>query len=144
MSTNQIHVFISHSWSYSNHYDTLNSWIFHERHSVGWASLSFQNFSVPKDDPIHDAASDQALEKAIFNKILHSHVVIIPTGMYVDYSKWIKKEIEGSKKFSTPILGVNPWGQIRNSSVVRKNAKLVVRWNKNSVIDGIWNVLNEQ
>ncbi len=38
MSTRQIHVFISHSWAYSNHYDTLSKWIFNKRWSVGQAS----------------------------------------------------------------------------------------------------------
>jgi len=28
MSTHQIHVFISHSWAYSEHYDTLAEWVF--------------------------------------------------------------------------------------------------------------------
>jgi len=27
MSARQIHIFISHSWSYSGHYDTLSDWI---------------------------------------------------------------------------------------------------------------------
>ena len=31
MSTRQIHVFISHAWSYSEHYDTLEKWIFQEQ-----------------------------------------------------------------------------------------------------------------
>ena len=53
MSTHQIHVFISHAWSYSNHYETLASWIFEKDWSVGQASLDFRDFSVPKDDPIH-------------------------------------------------------------------------------------------
>ena len=35
MSTYQIHVFISHSWAYSGHYDTLEDWIFKRRWGQG-------------------------------------------------------------------------------------------------------------
>ncbi len=37
-----------------------------------------------------------------------------------------------------PILGVNPWGQERKSSVVATAAKETVGWNSKSVVDGIW------
>ena len=76
MSSHQIHVFISHAWAYSNHYDTLSSWIFDENWSVGQASLIFQDFSVPKNDPIHNAANDTQLKNAIHNKISRSHVIV--------------------------------------------------------------------
>ncbi len=138
MSTHQIHIFISHSWHYSNHYDTLADWIFGGNWSVGQASLDFFDFSVPRDDPIHNAPTDKALQQAIYNKIARSHVIVIPTGMYSQYSKWIKKEINGANYYNKPILAVNPWGQERTSSVVVDNATSRVGWNKKSVIDEIW------
>lgn len=138
MSTRQIHVFISHAWKYSGHYQTLADWIFNQNWSVGQASLDFRNYSVPKDNPIHDAPNDRQLRDAIMRQISMSHVVVIPTGMYTNYSKWIAKEIEGSTGFSKPILAVNPWGQQRTSSVVANVASKIVGWNKQSVVDGIW------
>ena len=87
MSTHRIHVFISHSWAYSDHYSTLYDWIFDDKWSYGQASLVFLDYSVPKDDPIHNAPSERALREAIYRKIARSHVVVIPTGMYVNYSK---------------------------------------------------------
>ena len=87
MSTRQIHVFISHAWAHSQHYDTLASWIFGESWSVGQASLDFRDFSVPKDNPIHNAANTSELQTEIFNQISRSHVIVIPTGMYASYSK---------------------------------------------------------
>ena len=138
MSTHRIHIFISHSWTYSNHYTTLKEWIFDETWSVGQASLIFRNYSVPKDDPIHNAPSDRALTDAIYRKIIRCHVVVIPTGMYVNYSKWVQKEITGAKQKEKPILGVNPWGQQRVSSVVADAADKLVGWRKKSVVGGIW------
>jgi Thoeris protein ThsB, TIR-like domain len=138
VSTSQIHVFISHAWEYSGHYSTLAEWIFDERWSVGQVSLDLRDYSIPRSNPIHNASNDRALRAAIFDKISRSRIVIIPTGMYVNYSNWIQKEIEGAEEFGKPILAVNPWGQLRKSSVVAAAADKVVGWNKQSVISGIW------
>ena len=74
MSTRQIHVFISHAWAHSHHYDTLASWIFGESWSVGQASLDFRDYSVPKDNPIHNVQSTQALQDAIYNQIFRKRL----------------------------------------------------------------------
>jgi hypothetical protein len=138
MSTRQIHVFISHSWSYSGHYETLADWIFNYSWSVGRASLALRNFSVPRTDPILNARSDAQLREAIHRQISRSHVVVIPTGMYVNFSKWIGKEIQGAALYGKPVLAVNPWGQLRTSSRVAAVAARTVGWNSKSVVNGIW------
>ena len=138
MSVHQIHVFVSHSWHYSGHYQKLREWIFHTRWSIGQASLNLRDYSAPKDDPIHNAGTERELREAIYRKIERSRVVVIPTGMYASYSKWIGKEINGAKKMSKPILAVNPWGQQRTASVVAQAAAKTVGWNKKSVVGGIW------
>lgn len=138
MSTRQIHVFISHAWAHSGHYDTLAKWIFEESWSVGSTSLDFRDFSIPKGNPIHNVTSTQMLQNAIFNQIARSHVVVIPSGMYANYSKWIQKEIDGAKSFGKPILAVNPWGQQKKAGVVLNNADDGVGWNKEPVINAIW------
>lgn len=138
MSTHQIHVFISHSWSYSDNYDTLAEWIFNEPWSVGQASLDIRDYSVPRNDPIHNAQNDKQLRDAIYNQISRSHVLVIPTGMYAHHSKWIQKEIEGAKLYGKPILAVNPWAQERKSSTVGASAADTVGWNKEPLIGKIW------
>lgn len=143
MSTHQIHVFISHSWSYSGHYQTLSEWISNKIWRKGQAVLNFRDFSVPKGGPIHNASTDKKLREAIYNKIMRSHVIVIPTGMYATHSKWIKKEIEGSKVYSKQILAVNPWGQQRKASVVSGAAAMTVGWNSQSVVNGIWDLYYE-
>lgn len=138
MSTRQIHVFISHAWSYSEHYDTLEKWIFQEQWNVGQASLDFRDYSIPRHNPILNAKSTRLLQEAIFNQISRSHVVVIPSGMYAAYSYWIQKEIDGSKAYKRPIVAVNPWGQQRKAGVVLSNADVGVGWNKQSLVDAIW------
>lgn len=134
----QVPVFISHSWSYSDHYDTLASWIFEESWNVDGTPINFSDVSVPKDNPIHYAPNAEALKAAIFQRIQQAQVVVIPTGMYASHSNWIGKEIEGAKLHLKSILAVNPWAQERKSSVVAQAAKQSVGWNKQSVVNGIW------
>lgn len=138
MITRQIHIFISHAWKYSHHYKKLSEWIFGEAWHAGQIRLNLRDFSVPKDDPIHNAPNDTALKIAIYRQISMSHVVVIPSGMYANYSKWIQKEIEGAKGYQKPILAVNPWGQERRPGVVTSNSDIAVGWNKKSVIEAVW------
>jgi hypothetical protein len=138
LSTHQVHVFISHSWAYSGHYDTLSKWIFQQNWRFGQAIADFRNYSVPRTDPILNAPTDKALRDAIYNQIARSHVIVIPTGMYANYSKWIGKEIDGAAVYGKPILAVDLRGAQRTSSVVGKAASSYVSWNSNSVASGIW------
>ena len=131
-------VFVSHSWAYSEHYDTLADWVFGQNWNVDGQPLNLVDTSVPKEDPIHYANNQNELQAAIYARILVSSVVVIPTGMYVNHSNWIQKEIDGAKAYSVPILGVNPWGQEKKSSIVSSEASELVGWNSKSVVDGIW------
>ena len=56
-------LFISHSWSYSTAYDNLVN-LLNER-----TYFSYRNYSVPIDDPIHNASTDAQLRSAIRNQI---------------------------------------------------------------------------
>lgn len=143
MSTHQIHIFISHAWAHSHHYETLSNWIFNSKWFVGQDSLKFLDFSVPKNDPIHNATNDLQLKRAIYSKIGRSHVIVIPSGMYATRRKWIQKEIEGAVQFGKPILAVNPHGQVRKAGVVLNNASKVVGWNKKRVISALWKLYNK-
>lgn len=138
MSSYQINIFISHSWNYSGDYDTLSSWIFNEKWSSGQASLNFRNYSVPRNDPIHNAKYDWQLLEAIKRQMQLANVIVIPMGMYATYSKWINKEIQEAVSWGKPILGVIPRGQERVPNIVDVNSNKVVGWSKQSVVDGIW------
>ena len=132
-----VNIFISHSWKYSGHYDIMHSWLSESNKFI------FNDYSVPQDNPVHYADSDKELEEAILRKISISNVVVIPTGMYASYSKWIRKEIDNSKIYKKPILAVNPWAQIRGSGVVKKKASKVVGWDRQNVEEGILELYNK-
>lgn len=124
-------LFISHSWTYSNEYEKLTYLLNEAKY------FSYKNYSVPKDDPIHNANNDRELYNAIENQIKYASVVIIMAGVYSSYSKWIDKEIEIAKKLNKPILAVEPWGSEKTSTKVKSSADMIVRWNTDSIVNAI-------
>ncbi len=130
-------LFISHSWTYSDYYDGLVSLLDKD------TFFNYKNYSVPKDDPVHTNGTDKQLYAAIKEQISHASVVLISTGKYANYSKWIIKEIEIAQSgflFPKPIIAVQPWGAERASTVVQNAADIIVGWNSKSIIDAIKNL----
>lgn len=127
-------LFISHSWTHSDKYEGLIELLNKD------SNFSYKNYSVPKDDPIHDADNDEELYEAIRDQISPSSVVIILAGVYASYSKWINKEIEIAKNefyVPKPIIAVEYWGAEKTSIVVKENADKIVKWQSKSIIDAI-------
>ncbi len=135
---NTYNLFISHSWTYSDAYDRLINLLDERKY------FSYRDYSVPKDDPIHNAPNSRALEDAIKRQMSPCHVVLIMAGVYSSYSTWIKKEIDiAVNSFSTekPILAIKPWGNTNISQVVFNNADDIVNWNTESIVQGIRNLI---
>ena len=129
-----VHIFISHSWTYRNHHDGLVALL------RNTPKFRIRDYSVPKDDPIHTNGTDIDLENAIWDQMRSCSVVLVLAGLYANYSKWIDKEIRMAQKgFSTPkpIVAIEPWGSERTSTVVKDAADRIVKWNTNSIVDAI-------
>ena len=127
-------LFISHSWSYSDQYDQLIK-LLNQR-----GYFSFKDYSVPVNDPIHNARNDAELRKAIRNHMSSCHAVLILAGVYATYSKWINIEIDlakGGFVEGKPVIAIRPWASERMSEPVRLAADRTVGWNTNSVVDAI-------
>lgn len=128
-------LFISHSWAYGDAYDKLVEMLDAAR------NFAYKNYSVPKDDPVHDADNESELYDAIKAKVALTQVVLIMAGKYSTYSKWIKKEIKIAKKdFDKPIVAVCPWGAKQISSVVQEAADEIAKWNTASIVNAIRDV----
>ena len=126
-------VFISHSWTYGDAYEKL------VRMLNADPRFNFRNYSVPKNDPIHNAPSSAALSRAIQEQMRFCDVIIILAGVYSTYSTWINKEIAIAKGFTNPkpILAIEPWASERTSLTVKKYADKIVKWNTSSIVSGI-------
>lgn len=81
-------LFISHSWAYGDAYDKLVGMLDAKSY------FDYKNYSVTKNDPIHNAANAQQLKEAIRRQIQPASCVLILAGVYSTYSKWINIEIE--------------------------------------------------
>ena len=127
-------IFISHSWSYSDYYDRLIEMLNKANY------FPFSDYSVPKDDPIHNAATDEKLTEAIRKQMSYASVVVVLAGVYSTYSKWIEKEIHLAKQgfhIAKKILAVEPWGSEKTSRLVKDSADSIVGWNGQSIADEI-------
>jgi len=127
-------LFLSHSWSYSDAYKKLIELLKKRPY------FDFKDYSVPKDDPIHNAPNSQELYEAIKRKMAPCSVVLVMAGVYATYSTWIKKEIRIAKtEFQNPkpVIAIKPWAQTNISQFVAENADEIVGWNTDSVVDVI-------
>ena len=125
-------LFISHSWTYGDAYDKLVAML------DSASNFQYSNYSVPKDDPVHNAPNVEELYKAIKSQMSFCHVVLIISGVYASYSKWIDREIRcASKDFSKPIVAIRPWAAERTSKNVEDAATKTVGWNTNSIVSAI-------
>ena len=128
------HLFISHSWAYSDEYKNFVNLL--NRRSY----FRYANYSVPKDDPLHTSGTDKALYAAIKSKVRFCSVVMILTGVYASRSKWIDKEIQiAQTEFHTPkpILAIQPWGRKRTSVKAKEAADEIVGWNTERIVAAI-------
>lgn len=124
-------LFISHSWAYGETYDNLVKLLNAKPY------FYYKNYSVPKDDPIHNAGSDWELKEAIKRQMQPASCIIILAGVYATYSKWINIEIELAKSMNKKIIAVQPWAAERTSMVIKSSADRIVSWNTNSIVDTI-------
>lgn len=124
-------LFISHSWSYGDAYDKLVSMLNSRPY------FQYKNYSVPKNDPIHNAPTTTLLREAIRRQIQPASCVLIMAGKYATYSKWINIEIELAQEMNKPILAITPWGASQISTVVRQAADKIVAWNTDSIVTAI-------
>lgn len=127
-------LFISHSWSYGDQYNRLVELL------NAAPNFEYKNYSVPKDDPIHNAPYDWQLRAAIKEQMSHASCVLVLAGVYSTYSKWINIELDLAQTgFNIPkkIIAIEPWGAERTSTVVKTSADTIVKWQTSSIVKAI-------
>ena len=125
-------LFISHSWTYTDAYDGLVA-LLEEHPNFKWS-----NYSVPKNDPIHNAPNEAALHEAIKSQVAPVNCILMLAGVYSTHSKWINKEILIAKTiYNKPIVAIEPWASDRTSKIVKDNADVIVKWQSASIVSAI-------
>lgn len=123
-------LFVSHSWTYSNHYDNMVSLLDESNR------INFTNYSIDRDKAFEGLSKLQLQEK-LKNQIRPVNCVIIIGGMWTNYSDWIQFEMDFASSIGKPILGVKPFGaQVMPMAVVAKSDK-IVNWSTISIVQGI-------
>nr|WP_304358290.1 TIR domain-containing protein [Clostridium paraputrificum] len=131
-------IFISHAWKYGDDYKRLAAMLDNALY------FSYYNYSAPKEKPLFPLGTPMTnddIAKKITDKISPSQITIVLAGMYTAYSDWMKYEIDESKRMGKPILGIYPWGSSVAPKYVKDNADLMVRWNTNSIVSAIRNLV---
>lgn len=123
-------ILISHSWSYSDEYETICKW-FDSEPNFYWS-----NHSVCCDNPLQ-TNYDYELKSRLTDKIRGCTCIVVVSGMYGAYSKWIDYEISEAKRMGKVIIGIRPRGQERIPTVISDNATVMVNWNSYSLIQAI-------
>lgn len=123
-------LFISHSWSYSERYNSMVS-LLNNRAFFTWT-----NYSVPVDKAF-DGMNNAELKEQLRKQIRPVNCAIIIGGMWANHSDWIKFEMDFVTSIAKPILGVRPRGaQVMPTAIVLAADK-IVNWNSDSIVAGI-------
>ena len=126
-------LFISHSWAYGDAYDKLINLLNAKPYFI------YKNYSVPKNDPIHNAPYAYQLKEAIRKQMQPASCILIMAGVYSTYSKWINIELELAQEMGKRIIAIEPWGSERTSATVKNVADIVAKWNTDSIVTAIRN-----
>ena len=71
------------------------------------------------------------------NRISISSCVIILSGIYAKYSRWIDYEIDIVISMGKPIIGLIPWGEKRIPLKILDNADVMIGWNSSPLIQTV-------
>lgn len=123
-------IFISHAWRYSQEYERL------VRLLASYPWFKYRNYSVPSYRPLK-VSSEQELVQALYRQIRPVHIVIVLSGLNVNYRYWIQKEIEIALTLGKLIIGIKPWGRKRVPELIKIVANEIVGWNTKSIVNAI-------
>lgn len=123
-------LFISHSWTYNEHYDNLTDMFDNKDY------FKYKNYSVPQSDPI-EADNTKQLQNDLERRVENASAVVVTSGMYLDNSTWMQAEIDMAKKTNTPIVAVQPHGNSKLPSKAKEEADKIVGWNRHSTVEAI-------
>ena len=125
-------LFLSHVWRKKE-----NSEYYRLEKLLMEAPLFFwRNYSVPEHDPL-GTKTDTQLSRALDRQIRPVNCFVVISGMYVNYRKWIQKEIDIALEYNKPIIGIVPRGNERLPFNVKDVAKEMVGWQTGSIVKAI-------
>lgn len=131
-------LFISHAWKYGDQYDNIVSLLDNA------PNFKYRDYSAPPHKPLYnldstDVHTTKQIEDAIVRKIRPVNIVLVISGMYYYYRRWMKFELDTALRLNKPIISINPWRANYSPKEVADIATECVNWNTNSIINAIRN-----
>lgn len=131
MTNRNYYIFISHSWKYNEHQKIIE--FFDDTPDFG-----YRDYSVPIKRSLY-IKNKTALKEALYNRIKLSQIVLISTGMEVNYREFLSYELETAVEMNKPIVGIIPRGQKIIPRRINEVACDIVGWCRKTIIRSIEN-----
>ena len=127
-------LFISHSWDHLDDLKNLRTLL----ETRGYFNVEFLEVTPDKKFNSNNVYYLHACVRPLIEK---ADIVIGIAGVYASHSEWMQWELDTAQENDIPILGVIPWGQERVSKAVQDRADQIVRWNTESIVEAIRNLV---
>ena len=129
-------LFVSYGWLLDDGTERLCSLLdtYRIRHVPEFA---YQLFSVSKDDAVQHLPSKKALAVAIEEKMQSCSCLVVLTGVFEQYKRWIDLELDIAKKLKKPVILVEAAAAKHTTAKERRAAKKIVKWDAKELGEAI-------
>lgn len=127
-------IFISHAWKYGDDYSRLVNLLDNA------LFFSYYNYSAPKEKPLFPSGTpytNRDIASKITDKMKPAQVILVLSGMYLNYHDWMNYEVDEAVRMCKPIIAVRPYGQQNIPQYITDRATRSVSWNTNSIVTAI-------
>jgi MTH538 TIR-like domain (DUF1863) len=127
-------IYVSHSWSEADFYDKLTRVLQAE------PDFPYRLFGLPKADPVHASTVAYELRAAMRHPLSQCHVLVVKTGAYARYEKWIHEELElATSGYETRrrILAIDVFGPESKPTPLHQHADRVIPWSRAGIVTAI-------
>jgi len=127
-------IYVSHSWSVADTYDKL------VRVLQSDPSFAFRLFGLAKNDPVHATGVSYELRAAMRHPMSQCHVLVVQTGVYAQFGKWINEELElacATFELRRRVLAIDTFGPDPKPTPVQERADRVIGWTKSGIITAV-------
>ncbi len=127
-------LFISHAWHNSIEYMRIVEMLNEAPH------FYWRNYSSWEKDPIIKLNSEfgkTRLNQELEAQIKHVNMLIICADLYAENQYWIEQQIAIATRLKKPFVVVKPYADEPTPVVLSLQAKAVVKWDANAIVDAV-------
>jgi hypothetical protein len=134
-----VNIYVSHAWSHGDYYDKLFKLVQAEMRAAPQAfGARLHGLSINDAAHTHPAADE--LRASMRYPMSRSSVLVLPTGLYSQYAKWIDLEIGlacGGFDLRRRILAIDLFAPDAKPTPVQQHADKVLPWTRSGIIGAL-------